>query len=314
MSSSWPSSRSLILAFALLPIIFPQVLQVCQTILKALLNFCIDFIIMTIYAILTSFVLAIVFLGLTVWSCLLFGGQRETAVTRPGIVSNLLSFWSKPIPVAPAPPQTFSTRWIKHAWSALHTTRFLGTSPALFFLSVFVPALLACALVHQSARHEKARVAENNKRRVVDMALSKAQQIRDEQMQPIEAIRASLKCGLCDRLYEQPYTLAPCGHTFDLCCLQRAFCAPTSPWAHSLRVLFFPLFSRKILERPKHCPDPACRSVVPIRPALAWTVKAVVDAVDNDLYDYDDLPSIWPWKSDPWKGIFKPQSGGASRD
>ncbi|KAJ6588561.1 hypothetical protein B0H19DRAFT_1057719 [Mycena capillaripes] len=248
---------------------------------------------MTVYAILTSFALAAVFLGLTVWSCLLVGQQQEVAVPRPSFLSNLFRIRSVP---APIPPQTFSTRWINHTWDVLHheSARFAGTSPHIIFLSIFVPAFLACARVRQQNQYEKARESEIRRRPVVDQVLAKVEKLRDQQVQPVDTIRASLKCSLCTRLYFRPYTLAPCGHTFDLDCLQRAFrTAPLTPIDRHFNHLDLPA-------RQKLCP--VCNAKVTRPPTFAWAVKTVVDAVSDD--PDDDGGTIWG-TSDPWKGIFK---------
>jgi hypothetical protein len=164
-----------------------QAIFVCTTLLVALrktihgvLIFCTDLIIMTLYAILTSFALVAVFLGLTVWSCLLVGQQKAIASPHPGFPSNLFKLRSRSIS-APVPPQTLSTRWINHTWSVMHATRFGGISPVVFFLSFFVPALLMCALIHQQNQYEKARESEIHKRLPVNLphrALSAIHSIR----------------------------------------------------------------------------------------------------------------------------------------
>jgi hypothetical protein len=160
--------------------VFTTLLVALRKTIHGVLIFCTDLIIMTLYAILTSFALVAVFLGLTVWSCLLVGQQKEIASRRPGFPSNLFKVQSRSIS-APVPPQTLSTRWINHTWNVLHATRFGGISPVVFFLSFFVPALLTCALIHQQNQYEKARESEIHKRLPVNLphrALSAIHSIR----------------------------------------------------------------------------------------------------------------------------------------
>ncbi|KAJ7726895.1 hypothetical protein B0H16DRAFT_1471152 [Mycena metata] len=239
-------------------------------------------------AILASFALVAVFLGLTLYSTIssLLVGQKLPLASPPTLFSRLrdqvlLQFRDPPPIPPPVPPQTLTQRWIAHTWDVLHDSRFRVrcTSPLVLFLSVSVPIILACILVRQHRQYELALAEELEKLRVVDETLVKLRRIRDQQIQPVEAIRAALICTLCKKGYTRPYTLAPCGHTFDLPCLKRVFRAGT-PGARI------------------SCPT--CHAPIAGAPVLSWIVKTLADAVAKEKRESDDYPVP---KGDAWKGV-----------
>ncbi|KAJ7507384.1 hypothetical protein B0H11DRAFT_202418 [Mycena galericulata] len=272
-----------------------NILQLCKTILAGVQSFCVDILAMTVYAILSAFVLAVVFLGFTAWSSFLVchepASNSEFASDQPPALQ----------------------RWINHTSDVLHVTRLAGTSPLAFFLAVFIPGLLLCLLFRQDARSLTAHASELSKKLSAEQTLNSEKDPAKELEQQVEAIRASLKCNLCARPFWRPHTLAPCGHTFDLDCLQRAFhsAPPSSSPSGSLfgldpasAALLDPTCTLDLTARPKRCPLPACGAQIPLPPAPAWAVKTVVDAVDADPYAYTEpAPTVHDWE-----GIFEPES------
>ncbi|KAJ7120985.1 hypothetical protein C8R44DRAFT_736682 [Mycena epipterygia] len=242
---------------------------------------------MALDAVLAAFVLSAAFLGFTAWSSIIvYEGPK------------------------------FSSRWISHTSHVFHAIRLGGISPVFLFLSILVPALLCCALVHQDRQSLEAREAEALKYLFAKEAMINAQKICEQQCPPINDLRASFKCGICSGPFTQPYTLAPCGHTFDHRCLQESFrLAPPSPLDTQLppRKTKFDLHYLQqflglapptpagLLLRKKFCPQ--CRAEISITPTLAWTVKTVADAIADSDPDADEPLE----KGDPWKGIFCPR-------
>ncbi|KAJ7883297.1 hypothetical protein B0H13DRAFT_2047179, partial [Mycena leptocephala] len=80
----------------------------------------------------------------------------------------------------------------------------------------------------------------------------------------LEAIKTALKCPICTELLTQPYTLDPCGHTFDLVCLQQWF--RTAPPVD------------EDTDTPPQWLCPICRSVVYL-PSPCYSLKSVVAAL-----------------------------------
>ncbi|KAJ7026553.1 hypothetical protein C8F04DRAFT_1399958 [Mycena alexandri] len=262
---------------------------VLKSLFEPLLYFCLDVTTMTLDAILAGFALVAVFLGLTLYSTIssLLFGQKSQLAPIPSFFSRLrvrvlLKFRGPPPIPAPVPPQTLTQRWIAHTWDVLHSKHFQvgGVSPLVLFLSILVPIVLACVLVRQHRQYNIVLADELEKRRLVDETLVKVRRTRDQQMQPMEAIRASLICALCNKGYTRPYILAPCGHTFDLPCLKRVFRNTTS-------------------NTPKTCPT--CHTPVAAPPILSWIVKTVADAVAEKERESDDYPVP---KGNVWKGVF----------
>jgi hypothetical protein len=91
-------------------------------------------------------------------------------------------------------------------------------------------------------------------------------------------------------------SVAPCGHTFDLECLQDAFLnAPPTPLDTRLQL-------RKVRTRQKLCPHPDCGVEVLVPPAPAWTVRSVAGTVAPVG---KELPPVQEMEEDePWVGIF----------
>ncbi|KAJ7823658.1 hypothetical protein B0H13DRAFT_2125055, partial [Mycena leptocephala] len=109
----------------------------------------------------------------------------------------------------------------------------------------------------------------------------------------LEAIKTALKCPICTELLTQPYTLDPCGHTFDLVCLQQWF--RTAPPVDE-DTDTPPTMAYCPLDHDKVCP--ICRSVVYL-PSPCYSLKSVVAALKpgnggGPLANEDD----------PWADIF----------
>ncbi|KAJ6591221.1 hypothetical protein DFH09DRAFT_1420242 [Mycena vulgaris] len=271
-------------------------LKACKVLLAALISFYFDILSMAVYAILMAFALCTAFLALTTLHPI-FSPLYPIFRVGPAV-----SHWRFPFEFfnifraePPQPqPQRLSSRWITHTWDVLHVIRPRGTAPAVLFLSFSVPALLLCLLRHQRRQDLKIRKAEILKYLSAEQVMIAALGTWEEHSQPVDEIRSALKCGICSGPYSLPYTLAPCGHTFDLLCLRRSFRAAPSPPDSRL-----PLPRRK-----KFCPLPTCGAEVRLPPALAWTVKTVADAVADASTD-EDAPPVPTY---PWAGIFDAQT------
>jgi len=103
-------------------------------------------------------------------------------------------------------------------------------------------------------------------------------------------VDASLNCLICVDRLTQPYTLAPCGHTFDLDCLQGWFrTAHPSPADEELALTLNPRGALFTLRKKKYCP--LCHAEVGGCPA---PVRA--------LLEFDGMEP--PAKGNPWRGLF----------
>ncbi|KAJ7481749.1 hypothetical protein FB451DRAFT_1237036 [Mycena latifolia] len=134
-------------------------------------SFCVDMVLMAIYAFLTAFALCAVFLGLTT-----LGPIFATLYPLFARKESKVAGWRFPFESLKASrrrakakahatrPPTLSHRWTVYTWKVLHVKRFDGISPFVLFLSVFVPAVLLCFLLHHRRQVTKVREAETLKR------------------------------------------------------------------------------------------------------------------------------------------------------
>ncbi|KAJ7701875.1 hypothetical protein B0H17DRAFT_1176361 [Mycena rosella] len=277
-------------------------------------SFCADILTLSLYAILTALSLCIAFLGITAIHPILsatFPFLASTQASEPesesqlSTVARLLELIPKPLldllakrapastpPPPPPPPKTFSHRWIAHTHAVLHP-RPGRTAPAplSLFLSLALPALLLYFVARQRQRALTARDAEVPRRLAAARKMLTAQKVCAHHAQPVAALRAGLHCPLCAKPFTLPYALAPCGHTFDLRCLQQHFLSLPSNTCPRPRRL-------DLTTLPKLCPT--CGTAIAAPPALAWTVKTIADALAADPRT---RPRAQP--RDPWSGFFR---------
>ncbi|KAJ7173119.1 hypothetical protein C8R43DRAFT_681706 [Mycena crocata] len=249
-------------------------LQLLKTIIAAVIFFCFDVVVMTFYAILAALTLVAIFLGLTACSSIFFYRNPEPAQRRFEFIARFFKITKQP---QPDPPQTFSGRWILHTWDVLRIRRFFGVPPLTLFVTIAIPPILFWSLLRQRRRALQAKLDETRKCLLAEQALHKAKKICELPAQKVADLGAFFHCSLCTRLFTGPYTLAPCGHTFDFRCLKRLFRTTRDPQ--------------------KLCPT--CKTAVTHAPALAWSVKAIADTVADSPPD-----SPTQERTDPWNGMF----------
>ncbi|KAJ7625002.1 hypothetical protein DFH06DRAFT_1339789 [Mycena polygramma] len=103
----------------------------------------------------------------------------------------------------------------------------------------------------------------------------------------LEAIKAALKCPICTELLTQPYTLDPCGHTFDLACLQQWFrTGPPGTEAPPTGLAYCPLDHDKVC--------PICRANVYL-PAPCYSLKSVLAAFKSGSGKAQLADETNPW-------------------
>ncbi|KAJ7093895.1 hypothetical protein B0H15DRAFT_831142 [Mycena belliarum] len=271
-------------------------LRASQHFLSLVATFCLDIFDLSVYAFLTAVALCALFFALTtlgpIYSTLypLFLRER-TRVTHWRFPFEFLKSSTRSR-VKPQVPRSISRRWVIYTWRVLHTVRIGGISPVVLFLWASIPAVLVSFIFHQRRQALKARKAEACKHLLAKKNLHAAQKACEKESQPVDAIRSALKCSLCTALFTLPYTLSPCGHTFDYHCLEQFFrTAPPSFFDSRSKAADLPA-------RQRFCPE--CRVEVTAPPALAWAVKIVAEAVAHP-----DAPEPLQAKSDPWKGFFR---------
>ncbi|KAJ6612784.1 hypothetical protein B0H10DRAFT_279613 [Mycena sp. CBHHK59/15] len=113
----------------------------------------------------------------------------------------------------------------------------------------------------------------------------------------LEMIKTALQCPICKDLLTQPYTLDPCGHSFDLACLQKWFCTPPprqneAHWASEPYPMAFCL-----VDRDKTCPT--CRTIVYL-PSPGYALKSVLSVLRPNGGGGEVVNEDY----DPWMDIF----------
>ncbi|KAJ7242100.1 hypothetical protein C8J57DRAFT_1368436, partial [Mycena rebaudengoi] len=277
-------------------------IKVCNIIVDFLIDiflFCMAMLSQAFFAALAATALSAIFFTLTAFSSLFCADNALVQVPKHHFTYATRFFNVTAVLFGPSRPWssvTLEERWRRHAYNILHVTTFAGIPPVLVFLAVTVPILLALSLV----RHRRSTVglceAEIEKRCAAEEVLRRFQVICDARAKPVVDIAAAILCPLCSKTFTQPYTVAPCGHTFDLECLQDAFLnAPPTPLDTRLQL-------RKVRTRQKLCPHPGCGVEVLVPPAPAWTVRSVASTVAPVG---KELPPVQEMEEDePWVGIF----------
>ncbi|KAJ7857549.1 hypothetical protein B0H13DRAFT_1158596 [Mycena leptocephala] len=194
-----------------------------------------------------------------------------------------------------APPDSefrYETRWANHtvkliADTHIGLTTFPGPCVFIFGFSGSVTLLFAFIYNRREYGNDiRCRVAE---RLASKRETAKAQHTIQRSAKQLADSDASLVCLICVDRLTQPYTLAPCGHTFDLECLQGWFrTAHPSPTDEQLALTLDPRGSLYALRRQKFCP--LCHAEVADCPAPA-----------RGLLGLGMEP---PEEGNPWRGLF----------
>ncbi|KAJ7731227.1 hypothetical protein B0H16DRAFT_1733390 [Mycena metata] len=155
--------------------------------------------------------------------------------------------------ISPHEP-TYETQWVHHGFRIYLDTR-TGTllSVATAGLISTQSLLLAVIYYHRKYRRDlRARVTE---RLAAEKERTDATATIKRSVKQLSDVDASLVCSICVDRLSRPYTLAPCGHTFDLDCLQGWFrSAHPSPADEALALTLDPRGALFALRRKKFCP------------------------------------------------------------
>ncbi|GAV99247.1 ring finger domain protein [Lentinula edodes] len=111
-----------------------------------------------------------------------------------------------------------------------------------------------------------------------------------------------LTCNICMEVFNNPFSLSPCGHTFCLRDLQEWFRkAPSMEYAMDDDI-YDPEY---IMNCQKSCPT--CRAIVIGRPLPVYSVKDIINALQKakpnggSAADHSTISSC---SKDPWEGLF----------
>ncbi|KAJ7511722.1 hypothetical protein B0H11DRAFT_712728 [Mycena galericulata] len=160
----------------------------------------------------------------------------------------------------------------------------------VFFLSLGTSVALLLIFVYERRRIAKELNCEIAPRVAFEKAIAQARRTTQVCTKQLADVDASLACMICVDRLTQPYTLAPCGHSFDLECLQSWFrTAHPSPADEQLAFTLDPRGALFALRRKKFCP--LCHAEVVGCPAPA-----------RALLGLGMTPS--PEDENPWKGLF----------
>ncbi|KAJ7045226.1 hypothetical protein C8F04DRAFT_1388773 [Mycena alexandri] len=113
----------------------------------------------------------------------------------------------------------YQTQWAHHGFRIYLDTH-IGSFPSVAFAGFISTQSLLLAVIYYHRKYRRdlrARATE----RLVSSRTGKATIKRS--VKQLSDVDASLVCSICVDRLSRPYTLAPCGHTFDLDCLQGWF-------------------------------------------------------------------------------------------
>ncbi|KAJ7696790.1 hypothetical protein B0H17DRAFT_1329094 [Mycena rosella] len=183
----------------------------------------------------------------------------------------------------------FQAQWTKHAfklWMVLSEDRY----PAVLFRGLdCAMVLLVYLFIYERRKFAKHFKRELAKRLAIEDATAHAQRTAQRSVKQLAEADASLTCLICVDRLTQPYTLAPCGHTFDLECLQTWFrTAHPSPADEELARTLDPRGALYALRRKKFCP--LCHTEVVGCPVPTRALQG--------------LGMATPEEREPWKGLF----------
>ncbi|KAJ7607165.1 hypothetical protein FB45DRAFT_1135651 [Roridomyces roridus] len=166
----------------------------------------------------------------------------------------------------------------------------------LFMSLIALSLALLVVLVHERRQTAKELYFQAVKRVEFEKATVEGRKTVERCNKQLADVDDSLSCLICVDRLTQPYTLAPCGHTFDLECLQSWFRAahPREGEEEFARVLN-PRGAFFALRRTKVCP--LCHTKVRGAPAPARALRGILKIEDRGE------------ERNPWKGLFVERFG-----
>ncbi|KAJ7157366.1 hypothetical protein C8R46DRAFT_1114271 [Mycena filopes] len=121
--------------------------------------------------------------------------------------------------------------------------------------SALLSTTLLFGVIYSHREHRRDILARSTERLAAQKELTDSQAAIQRSAKQLSEVDASLVCLICVDRLTQPYTLAPCGHTFDLECLQGWFrAAHPSPADEELAETLDPRGALFTLRRRKFCP------------------------------------------------------------
>ncbi|KAJ7157378.1 hypothetical protein C8R46DRAFT_1114308 [Mycena filopes] len=157
---------------------------------------------------------------------------------------------------AKLPPFTepFQTQLAHHSFRIFIDTVNETAYPFACF-SALLSTTLIFGVIYSHREHRRDILARSTERLAAQKELTDSQAAIQRSVKQLSEVDASLVCLICVDRLTQPYTLAPCGHTFDLECLQGWFrAAHPSPADEELAETLDPRGALFTLRRRKFCP------------------------------------------------------------
>ncbi|KAJ6541561.1 hypothetical protein B0H19DRAFT_1077395 [Mycena capillaripes] len=150
--------------------------------------------------------------------------------------------------------------WAHYVFKIVLGTR-LEMFPVVSLLGFASSLTLFLVIVYQRHKHQNHLDYLLAESRETEINIADTKDTIQECERQLADVDATLVCLICVDRLTQPYTLAPCGHTFDLACLQGWFrSAHPSPADEELALTFDRRGSVYTLLRQKFCP--ICRTEV----------------------------------------------------
>ncbi|KAJ7760138.1 hypothetical protein DFH07DRAFT_1060139 [Mycena maculata] len=264
----------------------PNVLKVCGTIFNCLKFVALDLIPVLIIATTTQFVFYVAFTSFLAWFSVAVGYDTDLPDAH-------LFRWTFTMHLRKIAVPDTSIGAVK----ILVFTLGLFSSWGLLILYVYERRKIAKDFNHHHAKRvafenaiaEGRRTVQRCTKQVPPLLFLPALKYSNVYTRQLADVDASLACLICVDRLTQPYTLAPCGHTFDLECLQAWFrTAHPSPADEQLALTLDPRGGLFALRRKKFCP--LCHAEVVGCPAPAHALLG--------------LGMTPPEEGNPWKGLF----------
>ncbi|KAJ7083328.1 hypothetical protein B0H15DRAFT_850598 [Mycena belliarum] len=184
----------------------------------------------------------------------------------------------------------FKAEWTRHLFKlTVLDTRYFGEHPRMVLCGVNIVTLTLPFLIFERRRFARERKDNLAKCLAIEHTTAQAYLTAQKCVQQLAEAEASLVCLICVDRLTQPYTLAPCGHTFDLDCLQTWFrSAHPSPDDEQLALTLDRYGALFALRRKKFCP--LCHAEVVGCPAPALALMGLgMEPTEEGT---------------PWKGLF----------
>ncbi|KAJ7439978.1 hypothetical protein FB451DRAFT_1415448 [Mycena latifolia] len=188
----------------------------------------------------------------------------------------------------------FQTQFTKHLYKLMVLdTHYFGEHAILLFIGLDCTMSLFYLLIYERRQFAKEIKCDRAKRLAIEQTTAHAQHTAQRCVKQLAEASASLVCLICVDRLTQPYTLAPCGHTFDLDCLQTWFrSAHPSPADEQLALTLDPHGALYALRRKKFCP--LCHAEVAGCPAPAVALLALGMEPAEERNPWKDLFGFVP--------------------